>query len=397
MGSSSAVELLRANKAAEALPLLQAEVAARPEDSLSFEYLSLGLAQLQRFPEAETASASAARLSPRSAAIWFNLGNAQREQRGLRSAADGSDPALQRAERSYQAALELAPRWPAAYINLGVAQIEMLPALAAYRAALALEPAPPSAHALVNVVHSATWLAAWRDEEALHAALRRWVEECVDGPAAGGATGAGAAARDELLPLQPWHTLAYPLPARLSSAVHAAHAAHAAHVAHAVGGASAAGGEAARHRRRWPAAQPARAAGGGGGGGGGGGVQRLRVSYVSSDLREEHPVGQLMRRVFALHERRRLRVRCVDSHAAGPAASAPTTVAGCEATLRLRRDATAREEAVRAALLPLPCLRPPPLRGSRSVARPRSALGSPCQVAFGGEHLILDLNGGTAG
>ena len=82
MGSSSAVELLRANKAAEALPLLQAEVAARPEDSLSFEYLSLGLAQLQRFPEAETASASAARLSPRSAAIWFNLGNAQREQRG---------------------------------------------------------------------------------------------------------------------------------------------------------------------------------------------------------------------------------------------------------------------------------------------------------------------------
>ena len=280
----TALELLRLGRATEALPLLQAETSRR-DDSLPLEYLALGLAQVQRFPEAEAACASAAKLSPQSADIRFNLGNAQREQRGTH-ASDGSDPALRRAQRSYSEALAIAPRWAAAYINLGVAQADMVPALAAYRAALALEPAPPSALALVNVVHSASWLAAWRDRDALHGALRRWVEECVDGPSAGGAA-SGAAARGELIALQPWHTLAYPLPARLSAAVHAAHAA-----------AAAAGSAAAARRwQRWPAALPAQAAGGAGATGRdrAGRLQRLRVSYVSTDLREEHPVPQLMR------------------------------------------------------------------------------------------------------
>ena len=287
MDAKKAIEWLRTGRAAEALPLLQAEAIRRDDDSLPLEYLSLGFAQLQRFPEAEAACAAAARLSPRSAEIMFNLGNAQREQRGMHSAGDGPDPALQRAQRSYREALALSPRWASAYINLGVAQAEMVPALAAYRAALALEPTPPSALALVNVVHSASWLAAWRDRDALHGALRRWVEERVDGPGAGGAArdAAGcAAARGEMIALQPWHTLAYPLPARLSVAVHAAHAAHAAAAASAAVGSAAA----VRRWQRWPAAVSARAAWQAGGG-----LRRLRVSYVSTDLREEHPVGRL--------------------------------------------------------------------------------------------------------
>jgi len=333
---AAAIEWLRAGRAAEALPILQAEAIRRDDDSLLLEYLSLAFAQLQRFPEAETTCAAAARLNPGSAEIRFNLGNAQREQRGLRSSTDGSDPALQRAQRSYREALALSPRWASAYINLGVAQAEMVPALAAYRAALALEPTPPSALALVNVVHSASWLAAWRDRDALHGALRRWVEERVDGPGAGGAAGgaaSGAAARGELIALQPWHTLAYPLPARLSAAVHAAHAAAAA--------AAAAAGSAAAERRwqRWPAAVPARAAGqaeevgeagevGAGGRGGTGRLRRLRVSYVSTDLREDHPVGQLMRRVFALHARRRFRVRCIDVDSGAARSASARTVEG---------------------------------------------------------------------
>tara|TARA_B100000795_G_C22574513_1_gene351367 strand:- start:168 stop:371 length:204 start_codon:yes stop_codon:yes gene_type:complete len=52
-----------------------------------------------------------------------------------------------------------------------------------------------------------------------------------------------------------------------------------------------------------------------------------------------------MRRVFVLHARRHFRVRCIDVDSGAARGASARTVEGCEATARLRRDATPRDEA----------------------------------------------------
>ena len=52
-----------------------------------------------------------------------------------------------------------------------------------------------------------------------------------------------------------------------------------------------------------------------------------------------------MRRVFALHARRQFRVRCIDVDSDTALGASARTVEGCEATARLRREATPRDEA----------------------------------------------------
>jgi hypothetical protein len=52
-----------------------------------------------------------------------------------------------------------------------------------------------------------------------------------------------------------------------------------------------------------------------------------------------------MRRVFGLHARRQFRVRCIDVDSGASRGASARTVEGCEATARLRRDATPRDEA----------------------------------------------------
>ena len=238
-----------------------------------------------------------------------------------------------RARASYGRALRLAPRWAAPYVNIGVSfGDDHVGALRAFRRALALTPA--DGLALSNTLHSATWIADWRGRarqlKALGALLSR---ELAD---SGRRAGPPAT--------QPWHVLAYPLPAAVARDVAAAHAA-----------------AAAARRRAPPPPPPPR----GRGWARRPRARRLRVAYLSSDLHERHPVGSLARHVLRLHDRRRLRVACVSSAAVRAADSRDPLGAppeGCERFVELRSGA--RDE----------------------------ALG-----ALRGEGILLDLNGNTVG
>ena len=294
-------------------------------------FIGHDLLHAERFAEAEhtLAAALAAGGEFDHATAHYSLGDARREQ------PDGIGPGAmaRRARASYGRALRLAPRWAAPYVNIGVSfGDDHVGALRAFRRALALTPA--DGLALSNTLHSATWIADWRGRarqlKALGALLSR---ELAD---SGRRAGPPAT--------QPWHVLAYPLPAAVARDVAAAHAAAAAaHSARAAAAAAAA----------WPrvGAPSAR--------------RRLRVAYLSSDLHERHPVGSLVRHVLRLHDRRRLRVACVSSAAVRAADSRDPLGAppeGCERFVELRSGA--RDE----------------------------ALG-----ALRGEGILLDLNGNTVG
>ena len=229
------------------------------------DFVAYALMVAGRLPEAEQAYRAHLKISPLEAASYFNMGNAQREQLG-------DDAALARAQRSYMQAISLAPAWPDPYINLGVSLgDDMAGALSAYEHALSLQ--PTHAHALANTMHARTWLGCWRGRETLLRTLRRRLEQADENDDA------------ILIHTQPWHVLAYhPLPATLALRVASAHANAA------LRGASMATGPKPRRRRR-----------------------RIHLAYLSSDLDEGHPVGQLMSYVFGLHERTQFRVVCYDS------------------------------------------------------------------------------------
>lgn len=261
------------------------------------DYVGYALMVAGRMPEAERVYVRHLELAPGDAAAYFNLGNAQREQ--------ATASAASRARRSYELSIRLAPSWADPYINLGVSlRDDMAGALVAYTSALKLEPTHP--HALCNAMHASTWLAHWRGRDALLRRLRSLLER---------ASAPDATAKDILLHAQPWHLLAYhQLPTALSRIVAFAHA-------------DAAVRGTARRRHEEPAAHRRRA-------------RRLRLVYLSSDLDEAHPVGQLMSRVFGLHDRTRFRVECFATstgNALQPATS-PTIVEGCDRFMHLASE-----------------------------------------------------------
>ena len=219
-------------------------------------FIGHDLLHAERFAEAEhtLAAALAAGGEFDHATAHYSLGDARREQ------PDGIGPGAmaRRARASYGRALRLAPRWAAPYVNIGVSfGDDHVGALRAFRRALALTPA--DGLALSNTLHSATWIADWRGRarqlKALGALLSR---ELAD---SGRRAGPPAT--------QPWHVLAYPLPAAVARDVAAAHAAAAAaHSARAAAAAAAAwprvGAPSARRRLRGvPELRPARAPPGG--------------------------------------------------------------------------------------------------------------------------------------
>ena len=235
-----------------------------------------------RMEEAEEAYARHLAMYPTDAAAYFNLGNAQREQLSPAAAA--------RAQHSYKSAIQMSPAWADPYINLGVSyRNDMVAALTAYKHALALRPGHP--HALCNAAHASTWLANWQDRDELMITMRgvleRAVHEADDGT---------------LLSAQPWHLLSYhPLPSWLPRAVASAHARAALH---------AVGSQRPTRKLREPSS-----------------VGRLRIAYMSSDLNDRHPVGQLMSHVFALHDRARFRIEC---YATGPRVTSRKIELGCD-------------------------------------------------------------------
>ena len=263
---------------------LQEAVRLLPKDGRAAHMLAFALATSARPDEAEVWFESALALMPTEQTVWFNLGNLQRERPG------GSS----RARNSYQQALRLAPQWADAYINLGVASgADMTSALVAYRHALALQ--PTHSHALCNIVHASTWLAHWRGRDALLRRLRTRLD------------GANRSNGDDniLVHAMPWQVLSYPFREEVGQRVAEAHALVARQAVRP---------ETLPRRRRPRQTRRAR---------------RLELAYLSSDLREAHPVGQLMSRVFGLHRRSNFVVRCLDS-SGGTSPISPAARRGCD-------------------------------------------------------------------
>jgi protein O-GlcNAc transferase len=122
--------------------------------------------QAGQFSKAETAFKEAVNLSPRDAALHYNLANAAREL--------GQLPL---AEKHYRLAIQYAPDDADAYNNLGNVQREagqLDLAVASYEQALARN--PKLYHAKVHLVHQRQHMCDWRDLAESVAEIRHWVQ-----------------------------------------------------------------------------------------------------------------------------------------------------------------------------------------------------------------------------
>lgn len=302
---------LEAGRSESALPHFERAARLAPLNPAPLRFLGFAHGLRSELKEAEHWFEAALELAPGDAETWFNLGNAQREQ--------ANHATVERALGSYMRALQLRPSWADAYINVGVAREALgdAPAsLAAYTQALAL--APRSMHALCNVAHASTWLGEWRGRESLLGLLRDRIRAATGtAGAAGGAAAGDRASAEDLRLIEPWHLLAYPLPGWMGRAVAEAHAAAALR--------SAASLPQLAGSRAPPGS--ARAAGS---------LRQLRLAYMSSDLDDAHPVGQLMSRVFGLHSRRYFHITCYSLGGAPGTGLVAGTIWGREASPHLR-------------------------------------------------------------
>ncbi|CAG9464383.1 unnamed protein product [Pedinophyceae sp. YPF-701] len=174
----------------------------------------------------------------------------------------------------YERVVTLQPTSPESHANLGAAYKDSTrheEAIVSYRNSLQLRHDFPEAFA--NMVHSLQCICDWTDRPQLFARLEAEIRRDLSNGA--------------LPPVQPFHAMAYPLPADLPLKIAQAYArlcaANAAllkcpPLAH-------------------PEAKPLARG------------ERLRVAYVSSDF-GNHPLSHLMGSVFGLHDRTRLEVFC---------------------------------------------------------------------------------------